>query len=383
MEVLAVAVVLEADAAGVEVGLGEGAVGGDIHPGVADLLLQGAGVARTRPVAGEAEEGIDHLRRIDARRGVAQARGLREVGWLAVGGGAMQDDVATLRHRADGGSRRIDARVARTVLHRGHVMVRERARVASRGGDQVDDEGEVAQRVRRRAARVIATHAREGAAIGVPAQRGRIVHHLETEAVLLAFGGAGHLHVLHAAMTDVVHGERGAVEQALAVEQQVTVAQAGLAGDEADVLVGRIDIGRADHGRRQHHRVRARAAVAAGRDTRMQAARRVEHRVVVHRVDIEHHRAVGAGRHARTATHVGHADAEAVLGHAVHAVVGVGEQVALGVVEALAHGDRDTVEVQRAVRRQAEDGDAQRGVLRVAAAVRHDVLAHVAGIDGI
>ena len=64
------AVVLEANIAAVEVGLRKGGIFAERHPAAADIFLQLAASCAVR----ETEEGIDHLRGVHARGGVAQAR---------------------------------------------------------------------------------------------------------------------------------------------------------------------------------------------------------------------------------------------------------------------------------------------------------------------
>ena len=361
------AVVLEANIAAVEVGLRKGGVFAERHPAAADIFLQLAARCAVR----ETKEGIDHLRGVHARGGVAQARHAGEVA-----AGAVQYEDAAFFHFAAGVARgEVHARPGGIAVGNGGDAIRNRAGTAARDHRKADGKGKAGQRFGAR--RVHAADAAVGRAVGVPAQRSGVVHHHKVEAVgVTRCAGAGVLHVLHFAVDDILHGEGAAVLQAVAVQRQVTVGELAVVNDKAEVVIGGIHVACADHRRRKGDGVRQIVHLRVQRYV-------VQSRVVIHRAHGQGNGAVGAGRHAGAAALVGDAYAKAVGALVFTAVVSIGQQIAIGIVKGLADGDGDAVKPERAVGRQGGNGESQRCVARIAAAVRLYILADVAGVDRI
>ncbi|KWT96744.1 hypothetical protein APY03_2177 [Variovorax sp. WDL1] len=417
LEVLAGAVVLEADAAGVEIGLGEGVVHPHGYPRRAVEALQRA-VPCAAGHAVEAEDGVDHLFGRHAVGRVAQAGGEVEIA-----AGAGQHDGAALVQRSTRDAAVVGAGIVRIGMGRGVVQGREAAAVPGGRLHQVDREIEGPQAVvvvvaGRAVVVVLAAIALDAGAVGIPSDAGGVVAHLELEDVGLVRSRAGHLHVLHAARLDVGHGEGAAARQHLAVEQQAALVEQGLRSHgDGQAVVARIHVEGIQHRLGQRHRVGA-AAVAGCGDGGDQAARRVQGRIVIGGLDGQRNDRVG-GLHctaARTAAAIADRDAEAVgvgvrrrgVGVAV-ADVGIGQAATRPVGEdetridvGLRHGvvgdglryaaDGDGAgEEQRAVRRQAGQPHGERRIGVVAAAIGDDevadhrrrVAAAVEGIGGL
>ena len=387
------AVVDVADASGIDVGLGEALEGAQRHT----VLLQAA-VPRAGAVdAVEGADREDDLTRRDAAGGKAQqiarhrdGRALGQQHGLAVG--------QWPHRRAAGGSADVVGRQLRT-RHRRRVGL---AAAATAGARQRQRQTEVegAQRVGEAGPHVDAALPHEILALRVPAQRQRVVAHLEGKTVAgLAAGIVDRrLHILHPTGAHVGHAEGGAGQQLRVVHQQVAVRRRRR-DDEGDARFGRIDVGGRQHLRRQHDPVVVAATVqdpiGPGRgDGGTQRAPDDPHRVVVDRLDVQHDARAGrqrAGR-AQPATAVGDGDVEAVIGRdaaRVDAVVGVTQPAAVGVGDDEAAGDvlraqgageglRHAAdhglarEVQRAVGRQAVQPQVQHVVAWVPAAFGGD-----------